>query len=247
MFGKVSIIMPAYNCAEFIGIAIESVIAQTYTNWELIIVDDCSTDGTKELLCRYREKDERIVYIPNSENNGAAYSRNKAIDQASGKYLAFLDSDDVWQPTKLEEQLHFMEKNGYAFSCTAYNKIDENGNDLNNVIPSVTLNYEGMLKRCPGNSTVMYNSEMLGKYSIPLIRKRNDYVMWLGIIKKAKMIYGLDKVLSSHRVRTDSLSANKATLVKYQWIVYRDIEKLSIPKSAYLVAFQIYKSIFKVK
>lgn len=126
--------MPAYNCGNFIGITLDSVIVQTYQNWEVIVVDDCSTDNTSEVVKAYMSKEPRIKYYKLGKNSGAAVARNKAVDLAEGKYMAFLDSDDVWFPEKLTKQINFMKQNGYNFTCTSYTKIDEQGNYLNRTI-----------------------------------------------------------------------------------------------------------------
>lgn len=244
----VSIIMPAYNCGEFIGITLESVIAQTYQNWELIIVDDCSTDDTKKIVRCYMLKEPRIKYQKLDVNSGAAVARNKAIDLAKGKYMAFLDSDDVWFPQKLSKQIDYMKSNDYSFTCTSYTKIDGKGNYLNRIINAKTKSdYEGLLKTCPGNSTVIYNAEMLGKFKISNIKKRNDYVMWLQVIKKAKYIYGLEEPLGSHRIRIGAISSKKSSLVSYHWKVYREIEELSILKSGYLIFYWTLATVFKLR
>ncbi len=244
----VSIIMPAYNCGDYIGIALDSVIAQTYQNWEVIVVDDCSTDNTAEIVKNYMSKDPRIKYYRLDKNSGAAVARNKAIELARGKYIAFLDSDDVWFPEKLSKQIGFMSQHGYTFTCTSYTKIDEQGNYLNRTIKArVKSNYNDILKRSPGNSTVVYNAEVLGKFKIPDIRKRNDYVMWLQVIKKAKLLYGIEEPLSCHRIRKGSLSRNKLSLVGYHWKVYREIEQLSLLKSIYLIVYLAIVTIFKLK
>jgi glycosyltransferase involved in cell wall biosynthesis len=244
----VSIIMPAYNCSEYIGITIDSVIAQTYKNWEIIIIDDCSSDNTEEVVKEYISKDPRIIYHKLDENSGAAVARNRAIDLAEGKYMAFLDSDDVWFPEKLTKQISCMKEYGYNFTCTSYTKIDENGNYLNRTIRAQSKrDYNGVLKTCPGNSTVIYDAESLGKFKIPNIKKRNDYVMWLQVIKKEKYLYGLVEPLSSHRIRTNAISSNKSSLVSYHWKVYREIEKLSIMESSYLVLYWIIATVFKLR
>ena len=241
---KVSVIMPAYNCEKFIDETIESLLNQTYTNWELIAVDDCSTDKTGEILKKYAEKDNRIKYVKNDDNLGAALTRNNAVSLAKGQYLAFLDSDDIWKKEKLEKQLTFMKENNSTFSCTAYGKIDENGNDLKRIVPAERVsNYWGVLKTCPGNSTIIYDAIALGKHIIPDIRKRNDYVMWLSVIKNANTIMGMDDVLGFHRVRTDSISSKKTALVKYHWFVYRQVENLSFAKSSYLIFYWIGKGL----
>lgn len=241
---KVSVIMPAYNCEKFIGEAIDSVLAQTYDNWELIIIDDCSEDETFQIMQFYAKDDDRIIVKQNAKNLGAAESRNIAVDSAVGKYIAFLDSDDVWKKDKLKKQVEFMEDNGYSFTCTSYEKIDELSVKLGKKINALTIDYEGMLRRCPGNSTVIYDAERLGKFIIPSIRKRNDYVMWLEVIKKAGVLHGLEEVLGFHRIGIMSISSNKASLVKYHWKVYREFENLSVFTSAYLCLFWISKSVF---
>lgn len=244
----VSIIIPAYNCEKFIEVTLESVISQTYQNWEAIVIDDCSTDNTEIVVKRIMSKDPRIIYHKLSKNSGAAVARNKAIELAKGKYIAFLDSDDLWFPDKLTKQINFMRENNYYFTCTSYSKIDENGNSLNRTIHAkIKSDYEGILKTCPGNSTVIYNAEVLGKFLIPNIKKRNDYVMWLQVIKKAKYLYGIKDVLSAHRIRNNSISSNKFSLVKYHWIVYRRIEKLTLVKSLYLIIYWIIATIFKLR
>jgi len=244
----VSVIMPAYNCADFIGTTLDSVIAQTYKNWEVIVVDDCSTDHTEEVVRSYLELHPRIRYCRLEKNSGPAVARNKAVNMAEGQYLAFLDSDDVWFPEKLEKQIRFMDEKGYTFTCTGYNKIDEQGKSLGRVIGARPVSdYEVMLRRNPGNSTVVYDAKALGKFLIPKIKKRNDYIMWLQVIKKAKYLYGIQQTLGSHRIRTGSLSRNKASLVYYHWKVYRQFEGLPILKSAYLVFYWVVATLFRLR
>ncbi|PGT97398.1 glycosyltransferase family 2 protein [Bacillus cereus] len=245
----ISIITPTYNCGEFIAETIESVIKQTYQDWEMIIVDDCSTDNTKEIVEKYAMVDNRIKYYLLEENSGAAVSRTRAMELATGKYIAFLDSDDLWTEDKLEHQLSFMKKNGYAFTCTAYEQINENGISLGKIIKTkVKTDYNGVLLSCPiGNSTVMYDVGKLGKFAVPNIRKRNDDALWLQILKKEKYIYGMSDVLMKYRVRTNSISSNKVTLVKYHWKLYREIEHLSIIRSAFHICYWVFLKVFKIK
>lgn len=244
----VSIIMPTYNCVNFIGDAIESVQAQTYKNWEIIIVDDCSTDNTREVVNSYIKKDSRIRYYKLDKNSGAAIARNTAVSIAKGRYIAFLDSDDIWYPEKLSKQISFMKKNNYTFTCTSYTKIDENDRYLNKTINAVIeSDYERILKRNPGNSTIIYDAKVLGKFIIPNIKKRNDYVMWLQVIKKAKLLHGITEPLGSHRVRKGSLSRKKINLVGYHWKVYREIEQLSLIKSSYLIIYWIVVTVLKLR
>lgn len=245
--GLVSIIMPTYNCGDFIGITIDSVLEQTYRKWEIIIVDDASSDNTLEIVKKYMKNDSRIKYFRQERNLGAARARNKAIDLAAGEYIAFLDSDDLWMPKKLESQITYMKKSNHNFTCTSYTKIDENGNSLNRIVQAkVKSDYKGILKTCPGNSTVIYNAKNLGKFKIPDIKKRNDYVMWLKIIKKETCLYGLKEPLGSHRIRKGAISSKKIDLIGYHWKVYREIEKLSFLQSIYLSSYWIFKSVLKV-
>ena len=234
----VSIIMPTYNCGGYIERTIDSILNQTYNNWELIIVDDCSTDDTENVVKKYK-KDKRIKYIKLNKNSGAAVARTESMKEARGNYMAFLDSDDLWYPDKLEKQLNFMKENNYDFTCTAYEQIDENDNLLNKTIKTKKkADYNRILLDCPvGNSTVMYNVDSLGKFEVPNIRKRNDDALWLQIIKKAKYIYGYDEILMKYRVRSNSISSNKLSLVKYHWQLYREIEHLSVIRSIFHICY----------
>lgn len=245
----ISIITPTYNCGDFIAETIESVIKQSYKNWEMIIVDDCSTDNTKEIVEKYLKKDNRIKYYLFKKNYGAAVARTKAIELASGVFMAFLDSDDLWSEVKLERQLFFMKKNDYNFTCTAYEQIDEAGNPLNKTIKTKTkTNYNGVLLSCPvGNSTVMYDVSNLGKFAVPNIRKRNDDALWLQILKKEKYIYGMPDVLMKYRVRSNSISSNKLDLIRYHWYLYRKVENISVIRSVFHICVWGFLKIFKIK
>ena len=245
----ISIITPTYNCGEFIAETIESVLKQTYKNWEMIIVDDCSTDNTNEIVNTYITKDKRIKYYCLKKNSGAAIARTKAIDLAKGSYIAFLDSDDIWLPNKLEYQLFTMKKNNWNFTCTDYEQVDENGKKLNKVIKSVKkTDYNRLLLDCPvGNSTVMYNAEKLGKFTVPNIRKRNDDALWLQMLKKEKYIYGIDMILMQYRVRSNSISSNKIQLIKYHWFLYRDIEHLGKLRSIFHICLWCVIKVFRIK
>lgn len=235
----VSVIMPTYNCAKFIEETIKTVIAQTYKNWELIIVDDCSKDNTQEIVEKLKLQDNRINYFKFETNQGAAMARTKAMEMAKGNYMAFLDSDDLWVEDKLEKQLKFMNENNYNFTCTAYEQIDERGKELGKTIKTKTkVNYNRLLLDCPvGNSTVMYNVDNLGKFKVPNIRKRNDDALWLQILKKEKYIYGMNEVLMKYRIRQNSISSNKLDLIKYHWQLYREIEHLSVVRSAFHICW----------
>ncbi len=245
----VSIITPTYNCAEFIGRTIESAQAQTYSNWEMIIVDDLSSDDTKDIVDKYAKNDSRIKYHLLEKNSGAAVARTEAMKLASGSYMAFLDSDDIWTPDKLEKQIAFMEQNGYAFSCTAYEQIDEDDVPLGKIIKTVKkTNYNRLLLDCPvGNSSVMYNVETMGKFEVPNIRKRNDDALWLQMLKKEKYIWGMQDVLMRYRIRKNSISSNKLQLIKYHWMLYREIEHLNVFRSAFHICYWCFLKVFKIK
>lgn len=221
----VSVITPTYNCGKFIGETIRSVQAQTYKDWEMIIVDDCSTDATKKVVEDFMRDDSRIHYECLSTNSGAAVARTRAMELAKGEYIAFLDSDDIWLPDKLEKQINFMQDNGYAFTSTSYQHMTEEGKLLPKILKAIPkTDYNRLLLDCPvGNSTVMYNVAKMGKFKVPNIRKRNDDALWLTMLKKEKYIYGYPEILMYYRLRKKSISHNKWSLIKYTWKLYRDI------------------------
>ncbi len=245
----VSIITPTYNCARFIARTIESVQAQTYQNWEMIIVDDRSEDNTKEIAEEYMKNDSRIKYHLLEENSGAAVARTAAMQLANGSYMAFLDSDDIWMPEKLERQIRWMTEKGYAFSCTAYEHIDEDDKLLNKVIKTIEkTDYNRLLLDCPvGNSSVMYDVEKMGKFEVPNIRKRNDDALWLKMLKKEKYIWGMPDVLMQYRIRENSISSNKLKVIKYHWILYREIEHLSVFRSAFHIFWWCFIKVLGIK
>ena len=208
--GLVSIIMPSWNTAGFIDESIESVINQTYSNWELIIVDDCSSDNTDDIVALY--DDNRIKYLKNKQNIGAALTRNRALREARGEWISFLDSDDLWHPDKLKEQIMFMERNGYNFSYTNYEKIDEEGNDLFKYVtgPSVVDKSKIYKYDYIGQLTMMYNSKDFGLVQIEDIKKNNDYAIRLKLFEKpGSSCYLLDKNLAKYRIRSKSISHDK--------------------------------------
>ena len=232
----VSVIMPAYNCGNFIAQAIQSVINQSIPDWELLVVDDCSTDDTVEVVRRLAAQDARVRFASLSQNGGPAEARNAAMRRASGRYVAFLDSDDLWETDKLERQIAFMERIGAKFSATAYDQIDESGKPLPTVcLPPHRTNYRKMLllSNPIGNSTVMYDQQALGRFEVPPIHRRNDFALWLKILKKTPCCMGMDDILTHYRVRGSSVSSNKLAQARYHWQLYREIEELSVLKSAY--------------
>lgn len=203
----VSIIMPSYNCRRFVEETIRSVQAQTYKNWEIIFMDDCSTDDTIRKVSAMREKDTRIHLYQNISNLGAAVSRNNALREAKGRWIAFLDSDDLWKPEKLEHQIKFMVENGYSFSCTERDVIDEDSKPLGQFISGPDrITKGGMSRYCwVGCLTVMYDANVMGVIQIADLKKNNDYAIWLKAIKKADC-YLLKENLASYRQRKGSIS-----------------------------------------
>lgn len=245
----VSIVMPTYNCAKYIGESIDSIINQSYIHWELIIVDDCSSDDTNNIVQLYLSKDRRIFYHKLTSNSGAAIARNKGMNEAKGTFIAFLDSDDLWATEKLEKQINFMKDNSYAFTFTTYAQINEQGIENGFVVKAKNkVDYNNVLLSCPiGNSSVIYNCETLGKFEVPNIRKRNDDALWLKILKKEKYAFGLNETLMQYRVRRDSLSHNKFKLIGYHWYLYRNIEKLSVARSSYHIVCWILIKLLRIK
>lgn len=244
----VSIIMPAYNCVDYIAESIRSVQNQTYQNWELIVADDNSTDGTVNMVRSMAADDNRILLLEADINLGPAAARNRAINAAQGNYIAFLDSDDIWFPDKLRKQISFMEQTGYGFTYTAYEKINERSEKMGIVVSAPkSVNYSSMLYRGDpiGNLTVVYDATKLGKFYVPDIKKRNDFALWLKIMHACERAYGLNEVLASYRVRSGSISSTrKSELLKYYWKLYHDIEKLSnVKASAAMVTLVFFKSI----
>lgn len=217
----VSIIMPSYNTGGYIKKSVESVLAQTYENWELIIVDDCSTDNTDEVLAQL--SDPRIRYLKNEKNSGAAVSRNKALREAKGRWIAFLDSDDLWVPEKLEKQIQFMERNEYPFTYTDY-MIRLNGEWLPYVYtgPNV-VNRRKMYNYCYFSTiTVMYDCEKIGLIQIENLRKNNDYAMWLQAIEKSNC-YRFPECMSFYIKHECSVSSgSKIKLIKWHYILFKD-------------------------
>ncbi|USV58835.1 glycosyltransferase family 2 protein [Aeromonas encheleia] len=223
----VSIIMPSYNSAFTIASSIKSVQQQSYPYWELLITDDCSTDNTVELVSELVKKDSRINIVVNQVNSGAGFSRNQSINRSKGKYIAFLDSDDVWLPNKLSTQVDYMEKTGALFTYTAYQKFSDAG--LGGIItPPTRVTYRQLLKGCViGCLTAMYNAEALGRQTMPLIRKRQDLGLWLQLLKLCDEAHGIQEVLAQYRTDT-GMSQNKLNAASYQWRLYRDVVGLNL-------------------
>ena len=243
---KVSIIVPMYNAEKFIGKTIESVLAQTYQNWEMLIMNDVSTDNSLAIVSLYAKKDERIKIVNTEKNVGVVKGRNFLIDLASGKYIAFLDADDYWHNEKLEKQIKFMKEKNASISCTEYTRVKENEEKINDVIIKEEISYNDMLKNnYLGCLTVMYDAEKIGKRYFKELEKNEDYVLWLEIVKDVNTIYGLKENLAYYRVLDNSRSSNKVKTAKVRWEIYRKIEKLSLLKSLYYFLHYAIRAVLK--
>jgi teichuronic acid biosynthesis glycosyltransferase TuaG len=233
---KVTIITPTYNAERFIEETIHSVQSQTYRNWELLVIDDCSNDNTRLLVSKISAQDNRVHLISLAKNEGAANARNKGLENVSGEYVAFLDADDIWLPKKLEEQVNFMRSNHHCFTYTSYEIIDANGNPTGKIIDAngpTSVNYFDMLKKRAtiGCSTVMIDWNKLSEYRMPSIRTGQDYALWLKILKAGNFAFCLHDTLTHYRIVPGSISRNKFKKALRQWEIYRKIEKISFYKS----------------
>ncbi len=245
---KVSIIIPVHNAEKFIGKTIESVLNQTYKNWEMLIFNDKSKDNSLKIIKKYSEKDERIKVVDSKENVGVVAARNKLIEIATGEFIAFLDADDYWKQNKLEKQIKFMRKNNALISCTEYTRVTEDEKEINDIIIKETITYEDMLKNnYLGCLTVIYNANKLGKRYFKERKKNEDYVLWLEIVKETKIIFGLKENLAFYRVLNNSRSSNKIKVAKDRWEVYRKIERLSLLKSIYYFLQYVIRALKKTK
>lgn len=243
--GLVSIIMPSWNTGRFIAESIDSVLKQTYTNWELLIVDDCSTDNTDEIITSY--KDNRIKYFKNEHNSGAALTRNKAMREAQGEWIAFLDSDDLWNPEKLEKQINFMKENGYVFSYHDFEKIDEESKPLNVYVtgPEVVTKKEMYKYGYPGCLTFMYSTRAMGLVQIKDIKKNNDYAILLKLCKIADC-YLLKENLARYRIRKKSISHDKLTKkLKSHYDLFRYCDEQSVPMAVWYACWNMWYGICK--
>ena len=233
--GLVSIIMPSYNAARFIGESINSVLLQTYSNWELLIVDDCSKDNSVEVVRKFANIDKRVVLFSLEKNVGAAAARNVAIEHAQGQYIAFLDSDDGWDEYKLEKQLAFMKQYSYVFTFSNYYVMEENGKKTENIVkvPSSLSYHQYLRNTIIGCLTVIIDRQQTGDFKMPLIKSSHDMALWLLIMKRGFKAYGLKDVLAGYRLVSTSNTAKKWKAAKDVWKVYREIEGLSVLYAAY--------------
>lgn len=246
----VSIITPTYNSARFIEQTIASVQQQTYPYWEMLVIDDASADNTVAIVSDLAKTDARIKLIKVGKNRGAGYARNKGINAALGRYIAFLDADDLWLHHKLETQVALMEEQNVLVCFSSYQLMDEFGNGLPTIIEALTeVTYNKMLKsNYIGNLTGMYNAEVLGKIFMPLIRKRQDWGLWLSCISRAGKAYGITENLALYRVHKNSISANKVHLLKHNYNFYRKALNFGTLKSGrYLFRFLLEHFFVKAK
>lgn len=244
----VSIITPSYNCGQYIEETIKSIQTQTYQDWELLIQDDCSIDGTRKIVEKYAAEDPRIKYECNSYNSGAAITRNNALRRAQGRWIAFLDSDDLWYPEKLEKQIEFMISKGYHFSYTCYCEINEQAEETGKIVRGPHhITKWGMFTYCwPGCLTVMYDREYVGLIQIADIKKNNDYAMWLKVCRKVNC-YLLDECLAKYRKgRSGSISTHGyLTLIKWHYKLFRDAEGMNNISALFFTGVNLLCGIYK--
>ena len=235
MQNLVSIVTPTYNSEKYISKTILSVQEQTYNNWEMIIVDDFSTDNTFEIANTFARLDSRIKLMQLHKNSGAGFARNKALELAKGKYMAFLDADDLWKPEKLKKQIDFILENNLKFTFSFYECIDENGKSLNRTVQSPKNLSYNQLFFCNyiGNLTGIYDASFFGKIPILSARKRQDWILWLTILKKINVAQPVPESLAFYRVRNNSISASKASLLLHNFNVYRNFHKKNIVISCF--------------
>lgn len=243
----VSIITPAYNCSKYISQTIESVLCQTYHDFEMIIVDDCSTDDTLSILEKYSKQDSRIKVIKMVENRGVVEARNVALKQSKGRYIAFLDSDDLWVPEKLSKQINFMRVFGYAFTYSQYDLINEEGMSLGKSIkPPTKLDYSKAIKNTSiGCLTVIVDKKKTGEFYMPDLSHGEDHATWIEILKRGFNAYCVHEVLAHYRVSKSSLTSNKLKVVIKQWHNYREYYGFTIPKALYYFVCYILNATLK--
>jgi glycosyltransferase involved in cell wall biosynthesis len=244
----VSIITPSYNSSRFISQTIESVLNQTYENWEMIIVDDVSPDNSNAIIEEYIKKDSRIKLIKLEKNSGPAVARNRAIEKATGRYIAFLDADDLWMPQKLDKQIKFMQEKQCALSYTSYDLIDEKNVELGTFIVPHLVSYADLLKtNSIGCLTAMYDVEILGKTYFPNIIKKQDFALWLRILQKVNIAEAIIEPLATYRIRKVSVSSNKIKNTIFIWKIFRQYTDLNILQSIYYFIYYALNGLKKYR
>ncbi|MDG1733769.1 MAG: glycosyltransferase [Thalassotalea sp.] len=247
---SVSIIMATFNSSLYLLETVQSIINQSYEDWELLITDDCSTDDTYEHLLKLAKQHENIYVMKNSVNSGAAVARNNSIDKSKGRYIAFLDSDDLWYPEKLKHHLSFIEQNSAALSFTSYALINEHSEPLDKVVDKEDLgwiNYEDLLRKKAtlGCSTVVVDRKKIGDFKMPSLRTGQDYATWLQLIKISGAALHYPKVLTSYRITPGSISRNKIKKAKRQWQIYRVQERLNVFKATICFCYYAFRAVFR--
>lgn len=244
---EVSIITPAFNCRDTIKATYESINNQSFSNWEWIVIEDHSTDESFDYIKKMIANDDRVTLLRTDSNSGAAVARNVGIQAAKGRFISFLDADDLWMPDKLELQVKYMKQNGYALTCSNYQLLYKNGATKEFRLKKDKITYKMLLRsNYLGCLTVIYDSEQLGKVLMPLdCEKREDYGAWLDITRNGVVAHCLDKTLSIYRIGSYSVSSNKLRMIKYQYRVYRTHEKFCVFKSLWFVLLCSLNKIFR--
>lgn len=246
---SVSIITPVYNAERFVADTIRSAQAQTFSDWEMILINDCSTDNSVQVIQPLLESDARLRLIEMPKNGGAAVARNAGMAIAAGRYVAFLDADDQWLPQKLEQQIAFMQKTGCALCYAAYTVMQEDGSDTGRTIHCPpTLSYRQLLmENRIGCLTAVVDTQQTGKMTMPLINKRQDYGLWLNILKQGFTACGIQEPLARYRKYSSSLSGNKWQTIGYNWTLLRQHQGLNIFRAAwYFFLFLVNKTVMAV-
>lgn len=242
----VSVIVPVYNAKSFLGETLDSILNQTYKKIEIICIDDMSSDGSRDLIMEYASKSEKVVPLFLEKNGGVSNARNRGIEKAKGRFIAFLDSDDVWLPKKIENQIKFMRENNYGFSFTSYQFIDSDSKRLNTVVKAKeVVTYDDLLKHNAISClTVVIDRDFIDEIKMPSIH-HEDYATWLSILKKGHRAYGLNELLALYRTRSNSLSGNKIKAAGWTWNILRNEEKLGLIKSIYCFSYYAVVNVFK--
>lgn len=243
----VSIITPCFNSEKFISRTIESIINQTYSNFELIIIDDCSNDNTVEIIKSFESKDSRIKLVQLEINSGAAIARNRGLEIAKGRFIAFCDCDDIWFENKLEYQINFMLEKFIPISFTSYQLINENGESFNKAINAIDriTHLEYLKNTIIGMSTSMIDTSLVKEFRFENIRTRQDTMLWITLLKRGHVAYGIKEVLVKYTVRSNSISANKFKAASKVWDLYYNMEKMGLFKSSYYFIFYVFNAIKK--
>jgi teichuronic acid biosynthesis glycosyltransferase TuaG len=242
----VSVVTPVWNAAATLAEAVASVRAQTRSDWEMILVDDASTDGSLALARALAAEDARIRAIARAANGGAAAARNEAIRAARGRFIAFLDADDRWYPEKLARQLDFMARGGHAFVFSGYRRVDASGRPLGAVRPPARVSRDGLLKgNVIGCLTAVYDTAALGRVEMPDVRRRQDYGLWLRLLRQVAFAHALPEPLADYRVRPASLSGGKLVAARATWALYREVVGLGRARSGWYLAHNLARAALK--